>query len=1258
MTTQQTISLAVTALIATIALGGCQIPPPGTKKTEATKQPVATLLGPTDTTKRRSASAGTSSAALELERKADAEARESERGDKSRFIAREIPVPLGVEPDVLLPRRIGRELSNLSLDEALSIVASDADEDQHVRQSMQPVNDDGHDGENIDPAARDDALRHYARGRDEALQRRHLAAVTYFLKALELTPNDTNVMREMASSYIGLGNHSKALQTYEQVLAVDPGESEALFMVALSAADRREFDVAAHLLGSRRRSGEQFPHDEGAPLLADYVLATSLAQLGYDRASIELSTDVIAEIERRTITSMYGSRIASVFRQRGELWRMVGDAYCRLGEYDNALAAYTTSASLPLADPDALAPRVLYANLRLGRVHMAQLELYAALSAQAPTADSRLISLCEYLRQQGGDTTELARAVLDLQSNNSSDPALVRAAAALLSRSNATALLRNYVAQQPDNIQVLGELLRWLASDDVRAATEFTSMIVAEQMNKNLLPPQADAATETVQQLFLAVKKPSDALRAARQLNPAPSTAIVEARLLMLMGGLGPAWTVLDRAQSQWPNDVTIHLTRVELAGHLEEPGLLRRITAAWTKPLSAAGYILQSRSLRRAGLADEALAATEAANDLSPDDAVVLTEIAWARLAVGLHQIAETDARLHAQDAVQFVEHALTINNKYEPAYRALTTVYSPGGPLADAVKLRETASRLFESNPDSRLYAQLVADESLARRRYEQALERALNLYNTDPSDSASLRLAVNAWRQMTRLEDASQWLKRQRDIRPGDPYLLEQWAAVQLWLGRPETAISELESQIAADPDDHAALRLLESTCIAAGRNDRAIELGEKRLLSRPNGVRRDLELAGLYISTSRPADAVERLTNIASDIDAATPEQLNAAAGMAGRIDSSTPDRDELVLRLTEAAIDRVANLSADIYRPALVVMARRDPQSGAFDTFAQKMVDDVSKRDGGGVQAALLWQQTAQELVDAGHPWAAGQLLRMRIVAKPALTDERAQSVLCIVAFVADAATGGKSNASIDFMRALRDRGALPNWPGVEAPATYDVLLYELSQVYHIIGDLEGSMNILRELISIAPNDAMALNNLGYILIERNEIDDRVIRMVEMAHKLEPNETNILDTIGWLRYKQGRFVDDPNDQADGADSALTYIERAVSEDESPSAEGLDHLGDALWRTGQTDDAARTWRRALDLLKNDTWRTDQLSTFEMIQSRIWWLVVVKPEAIYHREYGALEERLQRKLDAVDANTPPPVAPTFEELMGQVE
>ena len=171
---------------------------------------------------------------------------------------------------------------------------------------------------------------------------------------------------------------------------------------------------------------------------------------------------------------------------------------------------------------------------------------------------------------------------------------------------------------------------------------------------------------------------------------------------------------------------------------------------------------------------------------------------------------------------------------------------------------------------------------------------------------------------------------------------------------------------------------------------------------------------------------------------------------------------------------------------------------------------------------------------------------------------------------------------------------------------------------------------------------------MALNNLGYTRLVLGYGDDQTAAWIERAHELVPDDGNVLDTAGWLHYKQGRFEGDHD-----APGALPLLREALARTEEPAPEVLDHLGDTLWRLGDAEGAADAWRQAVEILQ-DAQRRERLSQIYLfIQSRQWGLLVADPDEIHERQFGRLLEDAREKLRTAAEGGTPAVTATFEEL-----
>ena len=98
-----------------------------------------------------------------------------------------------------------------------------------------------------------------------------------------------------------------------------------------------------------------------------------------------------------------------------------------------------------------------------------------------------------------------------------------------------------------------------------------------------------------------------------------------------------------------------------------------------------------------------------------------------------------------------------------------------------------------------------------------------------------------------------------------------------------------------------------------------------------------------------------------------------------------------------------------------------------------------------------------------------------------------------------------------------------------------------------------------------------PESAQGYNALGYSLADRNLRLDEARVLIEKALALSPEDYFILDSMGWVLYRQGDLP-----------AALGYLEKAFSRKDDPEIAA--HIGEVLWALGRQDDARKTWTDA--------------------------------------------------------------------------
>jgi tetratricopeptide (TPR) repeat protein len=107
---------------------------------------------------------------------------------------------------------------------------------------------------------------------------------------------------------------------------------------------------------------------------------------------------------------------------------------------------------------------------------------------------------------------------------------------------------------------------------------------------------------------------------------------------------------------------------------------------------------------------------------------------------------------------------------------------------------------------------------------------------------------------------------------------------------------------------------------------------------------------------------------------------------------------------------------------------------------------------------------------------------------------------------------------------------------------------------------------------LEQVLDEFPEDIGALNDLGYLWADSDKHLELALEMIEKAVASDPKNMAYRDSLGWVLYRLGR-----------AEEAVAELQAAASVNE-PDGVILDHLGDALAKSGNVPQAIDAWNRA--------------------------------------------------------------------------
>jgi tetratricopeptide (TPR) repeat protein len=342
----------------------------------------------------------------------------------------------------------------------------------------------------------------------------------------------------------------------------------------------------------------------------------------------------------------------------------------------------------------------------------------------------------------------------------------------------------------------------------------------------------------------------------------------------------------------------------------------------------------------------------------------------------------------------------------------------------------------------------------------------------------------------------------------------------------------------------------------------------------------------------------------------------------AFGTLGMSERSLRAHAEVLVQLDrrEEAVALLDRFTAQVPDPALLALQARlegmteTPPYGFITTARQGLAEvfyTIARalgREAGSNTLPLLYARAAHG-IDQDHTEAlllAGQLLMdgdQHMLAADAFSEVQPEDAQFVEAQLgrADAFLGaGLNEDAIETLRALAEaHGDLATVQAAlgdalrrseqceDAVAAYTAaldlvditqerywFLYFTRGICHEqIGDPIASEADFRQALVLNPEQPQVLNNLGYSLVEQRRNLDEALAMIERAVELRPDSGYIVDSLGWVFYRLGRF-----------EEAVAPMEQAV--ELLPNDPIInDHLGDVYWMVGRQREARFQWERAL-------------------------------------------------------------------------
>jgi tetratricopeptide (TPR) repeat protein len=604
------------------------------------------------------------------------------------------------------------------------------------------------------------------------------------------------------------------------------------------------------------------------------------------------------------------------------------------------------------------------------------------------------------------------------------------------------------------------------------------------------------------------------------------------------------------------------------------------RRAQAYAKLLEGERYFeaVRSGALTEAALR-HAQSAFQQAADLEPTLAEAHTALAEIYLLL--------DDLAHSEQEGQTASH---INPDNYGAHRILARVYTVKSKLAEGAPDRAYADKavaelheVIRVHPNDAEGWALLAEFDVSAGREKEAVEE-LRKWATLPAsiegrfyqivtggrdltpDAANARLAEVLLRAGDNAEAVAA-IRRAVSMEPSNPQYLQQLGeALEANGNADQSVIEELRRITAQQPQNTNAVQMLARAQARSGSVDDAVGTLRAAINAVKPGDDKDrltlqLQLAQVYEEASRFDESVavyedflksRNITNtpLANDRDRHFAVAVLTSIAKLRQQQGKTGD--------ALAVFDRMRSLLPDT-DPTADIQKIDFLRSNGKKSEALEIVRAARGRFPEDVGLLRLEAQTLAEL---GRVDEALALVRPRLSGGANDYDE----YLFMASLQISAGRGAEAVESA--------RKAIALAPA-DDPARMTNALLMLSSAQERAGDTKGSEDTLRQVLSKDPNNATALNNLGYFLTEHGEKLDEARGMIERAVRAEPSNPSFLDSLGWAYFKLGKLKE-----------AERYLSDAARRNPA-SATIQEHLGDLFQKLGQQEKAQASWHKALSL-----------------------------------------------------------------------
>jgi tetratricopeptide (TPR) repeat protein len=598
-------------------------------------------------------------------------------------------------------------------------------------------------------------------------------------------------------------------------------------------------------------------------------------------------------------------------------------------------------------------------------------------------------------------------------------------------------------------------------------------------------------------------------------------------------------------------------------------------------------------------------------------------------------HLYAEQAARYggrreYVNKAIDYYKKAMELDPADSLVGEELAEFYLRSGSAEKAVDL---ANSLIAKNPNdagahkilARMYAAQLDPEQgkVDQTALKNAIEHYQKAADIDPKDAESLSSLAHLYRVARNDAAAEKAFKAVLALDAGDDDALVGLAELYAGHGDFKSAIALLEPVSGEDADNNTLQILAElyedsrdfskaadiwkrllpvanglqvrkhycDNLVKAGRIDEAITAWTELAAAEPKNVNDLIELAALWGSKRDYAKAHEALDKAKTienslgvrmaeaelmDAEGKTPEGIAAVEAILKETQKSIYTDTERAQRISMlgslAHMQRNADRTADAVASYQQIADLDPPTAAIWEGRIIETLTDAKDFKGARAAAdAALKKYSGDKDIQAEHASllaTLGEYDKALAELRALPNSDKDVSILLSIAEVQEKAKRYK-----DALATLDSASMI-----VSNPQQKQNIVFMRGALYEHEKDYDQAEKAFRTVLKADPDNAGALNYLGYMLADRNVRLDEAQQLISKAVDLEPENGAYLDSLGWVHYRQNRL-----DQA--ADELRHALDRIKKD---PTVH--DHLAEVYFKQGKYKEAAQEWELSVAEMKS--------------------------------------------------------------------